>query len=169
MCHQSTIPPYACSLRPLSVGAHPNENFWFIINPDSGPGSGAQPDGSYQACIPELRTAGNNENVLILGYVHTSNGGRAISSVEAEVNTYAGWGSVYRPDGIFFDEATTDKSHISYYDAVAIYAYDRFNDVRSHHLLRGEIMCINICHSSRLSSTLEQDPSILDTIPSQYL
>jgi hypothetical protein len=84
-----------------------------IINPDSGPNYSG-PDSSYKTYIQTLVSAG----VVVIGYVHTSWGARNISTVTGEVqiykNLYAG------VTGIFFDEASTDASEISYYQQ----AYD---------------------------------------------
>ena len=49
--------------------------------------------------------------VRVLGYVHTSYGKRPIAEVQAEIDRYDKW---YKPDGIFFDEVTTDASGLAY-------------------------------------------------------
>ena len=77
-----------------------------IINPASGPGSA--PDPSYAAQVQASQQAG----VAVLGYVHTSYGGRAAATVQAEIDDYYSW---YHVDGIFFDEASTDCSLASSY------------------------------------------------------
>jgi len=47
-----------------SITEHPDLHFLFVINPNSGPGDGAQPDENYQQCIPKLLEAGSNVEVL---------------------------------------------------------------------------------------------------------
>ncbi|KAB5595670.1 Spherulin-4 [Ceratobasidium theobromae] len=102
--------------------SHPNLPFYFIVNPDSGPGSiNSQPDANYQACIPKLRPAAN-PNVKILGYVRTNYTTFPVSDVEAAVHTYAQWGSAYRPTGIFYDEVLATSDAQSRYAAYTSYA-----------------------------------------------
>lgn len=81
-----------------------------VMNPDSGPGSGpsSQQYNDYKAQVSTSQSKG----ILILGYVHTDYGKRAIADVKAEVNKYFKW---YGVDGIFFDEASTDASTVGPY------------------------------------------------------
>ncbi|KZS87625.1 hypothetical protein SISNIDRAFT_419326 [Sistotremastrum niveocremeum HHB9708] len=109
-----------------AVSSHPDLPFFIIVNPDSGPGSGKKPDSDYQSCIPELRTSANT-NVKILGYVSTQQGTRTSSKVTGDISKYAGWGSAYRPDGIFFDEGASN--FVSVYSTWATDAYDSFSFV----------------------------------------
>jgi len=88
--------------------------FNIIINPNSGPGSAATPDTSYQGCIPLLRQS----NVKILGYVPTTAGSRAPSAIVSDANTYFNWGSAYKPDGLFFDEVTSGSKNLPVYQNV---------------------------------------------------
>lgn len=68
-----------------------------LINPNSGPGTSR--DAAYAAEIARAHAKG----IKVLGYVHTSNGARALAAVKNEINQYYAWyGSL---DGIFFDEA----------------------------------------------------------------
>ena len=83
-----------------------------ILNPDSGPGTSADP--VYIAAIKKLRKNGGR----VIGYVHTSYGRRSLAIVEAEVRAYT---SFYPLDGIFIDEMATDAAHVAYYHA--LYAY----------------------------------------------
>src|SRR5258708_4599173 len=89
----------------ISVEAHPLLNFVVIVNPKSGPGDSQYPDNNYD---PAVRKLNSYPNVKTVGYVRTGYATRNISTVLAEVNTYAGWASK-SPDlamhGIFFDEA----------------------------------------------------------------
>lgn len=95
--------------------------WYIIINPASGPGaSGTQPDLNYQQCIPKL----HNNTVTILGYVATNYGSG--TNVATDIATYAGWDSAYRPNGIFFDEASTSSSDYSTYSSWASSAQSSF-------------------------------------------
>ncbi|KAH7341096.1 Spherulation-specific family 4 [Rhizoctonia solani] len=109
-----------------AVTTHLNLPFYFIINPNSGPGaSNSQPDANYQACIPKLRPAAN-PNTKILGYVPTWFADTTRSSeVQEDVRTYAQWGSAYRPTGIFFDQTPTNSSTQNLYLGYTSYAKSR--------------------------------------------
>ncbi|KAF8990054.1 Spherulation-specific family 4 [Cyathus striatus] len=103
-----------------SIISYPKVPFYVIINPNSGPGSGTQPDTNYQTCTAQVKSAaGSNGNVKLLGYVSTSYGSRAASAVTADVNTYSGWTASYRLNGIFFDEAATSSALVSTYSGYA--------------------------------------------------
>jgi len=79
-----------------------------IINPNSGPDPSG-PDSSYVTYMSQLASAG----VQMIGYVYTSYGERAISDVEADIDTYT---SLYTGiTGIFFDEGSPDASEIAFY------------------------------------------------------
>ena len=71
-----------------------------IINPDSGPGSGASDQ--WANGIDELRSAG----ITVIGYVPTGYGTDPLSTVESQVQDYSSW---YRLSGIFFDEMANDN------------------------------------------------------------
>ncbi|KAL0260114.1 hypothetical protein SLS55_005859 [Diplodia seriata] len=64
----------------------PNVKFNVIINTDSGPGTGALPDTSYQREILKLRTF---KNVRLVGYVAVNYTNKALATVKAEVAKYA--------------------------------------------------------------------------------
>lgn len=106
-CSTTMIPAYFYA-GPLwdEVITSPGGPTTMILNPASGPGT--TPDPTYQGTVQRARAAG----VRVLGYVHTSWGLRRSSTVRAEVDRYASW---YRVDGIFFDEAATGSSALSYY------------------------------------------------------
>lgn len=81
-----------------------------IINPNSGPGATEFPDVDYTAAVEKLSTYGN---ALMVGYVRTGYATRNISTVIAEVDTYASWSSnssALTMHGIFFDEAPYNYS-----------------------------------------------------------
>jgi len=84
-----------------------------IINPNNGPDS--SPNSDYVTYMQMLYDAG----VDLVGYVHTSNGNRSLSAVEADIGTYASQYPLL--SGIFFDETATTSDKISYY--ATIYEY----------------------------------------------
>jgi hypothetical protein len=103
-----------------SATSHPNLPFYFIVNPNSGPGGlYTQPDANYQACVPKLR---GNPNVKLIGYIATKYGNKDRATVEAEVDTYAQWKSAYKLDGIFFDEVLAQSSARTIYSGYTSYA-----------------------------------------------
>jgi len=120
--------PGCTSWAPLlnAISANPSVPFFIIVNPDSGPGAvGSQPDAtSYQGCIPQLKS---HSNVKTVGYVFTENGSRSQSDVDADISTYAGWDSTYRPDGIFFDQVEPTSGLLSTYTAFASTAKQSFD------------------------------------------
>ncbi len=79
-----------------------------IINPASGPGFARDP--GYADQVKNSQSAG----LTVLGYVHTGYSTRVASAVRADVDAYYLW---YGVDGIFFDEASTERSYASSYYA----------------------------------------------------
>jgi hypothetical protein len=80
------------------------------INPAGGPGTVADP--AYVRAVARARAAG----ITVLGYVHTSRGGRPASDVKAEIDRYHRW---YGVTSIFLDEAATSRDALSYYRTLA--------------------------------------------------
>ncbi|KAL4810195.1 Spherulation-specific family 4 [Aspergillus unguis] len=100
------------------ITAHPDVNFTVVVNPGSGPGPNALPDGNYTAEIPRLTA---HDNVMVLGYVATTYGQRNISLVRHDIETYAAWPTNSSDPrlavrGIFFDETPQqyDANILSY-------------------------------------------------------
>ncbi|KAJ7914267.1 Spherulation-specific family 4-domain-containing protein [Mycena leptocephala] len=90
------------------ITAHPNTVFYTIINPDQGPGvAGSQPRSGYQACVSSLRPI--NTNALV-------------GTVLADIDTYAGWETTYRPTGIFLDNVTATADDVDTYSAYVSHA-----------------------------------------------
>jgi hypothetical protein len=85
-----------------------------ILNPNSGPG--VKEDPNYAAAVAKVRAAGGK----VLGYVHTSYGTRSLSAVVTDINAYV---SLYKVDGFFIDEMTSDStiSHIQFYQSIYNY------------------------------------------------
>lgn len=83
-----------------------------VINPGSGPGPNALPDGNYTREVPKLAA---HDNVRLLGYVATTYATRDASLVRKDIETYAAWPEKSsNPDlavrGIFFDETPQQYS-----------------------------------------------------------
>ncbi|RAL10681.1 spherulation-specific family 4 protein [Aspergillus homomorphus CBS 101889] len=90
------------------ITERPDLNFTVIINPSSGPGNTTYPNEAYST---EVERLASYANVRRVGYVRTAYATRNISSVLADVSTYAGWANQSAQlamDGIFFDEAPYD-------------------------------------------------------------
>lgn len=85
-----------------------------ILNPNSGPG--VVEDLNYAAAVTKLRAAGGK----VLGYVSTSYGKRSLSAVVTDINAYV---ALYKVDGFFIDEMTSDSqtSHIQFYQSIYNY------------------------------------------------
>jgi hypothetical protein len=83
-----------------------------IINPASGPGTGA--DSNYVTLSSNLRAAGT----IVLGYVATIYTAKTAAAVQAEVDKFFTW---YNVSGIFFDEASTNCTTVSYYQQLVGY------------------------------------------------
>jgi Spherulation-specific family 4 len=78
-----------------------------VMNPNSGPGSAADPN--YVAAVKSAEAAG----ITVVGYVYTSYGSRSIAAVESDINNYYSWYPDL--DGIFLDEASTNCANEPYY------------------------------------------------------
>lgn len=83
-----------------------------MINPGNGPGS--KVDKSFLSTTKACQSKG----VSVLGYVHTSWGKRSLSECKAEIDKYY---SMYKVDGIFFDEGATKCGNASYYKTLNTY------------------------------------------------
>jgi len=81
-----------------------------IINPNSGPL--ATVDSTYASYMTKMKNAG----IEMVGYVYTSYGARALSSVQADINTYATKYPLVT--GIFLDEGANDASMLTFYTSV---------------------------------------------------
>jgi hypothetical protein len=84
------------------------------VNPSNGPGD--VPDPAYTNGTARLAAAG----VKVIGYVHTSWGGRRAAQLEAEMDR---WRRFYPAvSGVFFDEQATATGGEAYYRALTAYA-----------------------------------------------
>ncbi|KAF7373218.1 hypothetical protein MSAN_00530500 [Mycena sanguinolenta] len=107
----------ALTQKTFSIDAHPSTTFYTIINPNQGPGvNGSQPRAGYQACVQSLKPAAN-PNAIVLGYVDTR-----VGTVVADIDTYAGWKTAYRPNGIFLDNVTATADAVDTYSAYISHA-----------------------------------------------
>jgi len=86
--------------------------FWVIVNPASGPGKAV--DANYSKAIDRLLGSG----CLVLGYVPTNYGKRAIGDVQADLKQ---WRTLYpRVQGIFYDEMIYDDTDAAVSHQVAL-------------------------------------------------
>ncbi|KAJ7140929.1 Spherulation-specific family 4, partial [Mycena epipterygia] len=110
-----SYPETSATWEPLetAISTYPDVQFYVIVNPDSGPGP---TDTTYQAAVAALRPYAN---VLLVGYVYTSYGARALDVVLPDIETYAGWPTASALAGIFFDEtqAGLTSMYTAYTDA----------------------------------------------------
>ncbi|KAF9461384.1 Spherulation-specific family 4-domain-containing protein [Collybia nuda] len=101
-----------------SISGNPQTPFFSIVNPNDGPGDhGSQPNTAFQQCVQSLRP---RANAIVLGYI--SIGSKSSSNIQAEVDTYAGWDSPYRPTGILFDGVSSGSSLFNQYENYTTYA-----------------------------------------------
>ncbi|KAF8885164.1 Spherulation-specific family 4 [Infundibulicybe gibba] len=125
-------PETGCTAWTSLITSIQNNNilqFYIVVNPNSGPDGapGSTPNADYQACVPALRAVGSAaQNVKLLGYVLTGYGTRSSTDVNNDIDTYSGWPSAYRPDGIFFDEVSQDVNLLPTYQAYASRVHQDF-------------------------------------------
>jgi hypothetical protein len=94
-----------------------------VVNPASGPGTGAGPDANYTREIPRLNAYAN---VRTVGYVSTDYARRNLSSVLQDISTYSAWSgnltiSGLGMQGIFLDEtpAQYDGANAQFFETIA--------------------------------------------------
>lgn len=123
-CENIAIPAYFYPSQPTSQWNTAVDNAplpagrqqILIMNPNSGPGKKYDPN--YTTAINTVHNAGTG--FLVIAYVHTKYGNRALSRVKAEIDTYYSWYPAI--DGIFVDETASDAAHVnSYYQPLANY------------------------------------------------
>lgn len=97
-----------------------------IMNPASGPGTGVI--SNYTDVVGSLRQAGGT----VIGYVASGFGNRPLSSVLADIDSYASW---YDIDGIFIDEMSNSgaTATLDFYQAI----YDHTKSVDANWQLMG--------------------------------
>jgi len=97
------------------VSQHPKVKFQIIINPNSGPGDSDYPDANFITGVSKLNSFAN---VVLFGYVDTAYTDRALSDVNSDVETYAGWSSYPKANislsGIFFDDVIDSNTSAAY-------------------------------------------------------
>jgi hypothetical protein len=140
------VPLYTYPTDPMwttlsaSLTKYTQANFLIIINPDSGPGQHTLNNTDYVKGITKLK---NHSNAEIIGYVHTSYGNRSISDTQSDVSTYSSWPTGIRPSGIFFDEAATSQSNVSYYQNITAYVRSQFSSTATVLLNPGVVPTTN--------------------------
>jgi hypothetical protein len=118
LCQSVAIPAYfypsgGGGLWSTAAGDGPGIGI-MVANVDNGPGSTA--DSDYATAIANAAAAG----VQVFGYVYTSYGSVSRSTVEANIRL---WQSLYGVTNIFLDEASTNSSTISYYEALTSFVH----------------------------------------------
>jgi hypothetical protein len=93
-----------------------------VVNPASGPGTGAGPDGNYTREIPRLNAYAN---VRTVGYVSTDYTKRNLSLVLQDIGTYSAWSkNIISPGlgvhGIFLDETPSqyDSASAEFFETI---------------------------------------------------
>jgi hypothetical protein len=94
--------------------AHPAVSIIAVANVSSGPGAAKDP--AYATGIRMLASAG----VTVVGYTHTSYGGRTSALVKAEMEAWKTW--YPEVQGIFFDQQASQPGHESYYKDLSSHA-----------------------------------------------
>ncbi|KAG2164743.1 hypothetical protein VTO58DRAFT_103262 [Aureobasidium pullulans] len=111
-----------------AVTNNPNVTFDVIINPNSGPG-GSPPDSNYIAGVSKMNSY---SNVNMVGYVHTSYGDRALSDIEADIDTYQSWSTYSNANialkGIFVDETPASYNDYDYMNTI----YNKVKNTMTH-------------------------------------
>lgn len=85
---------------------------YVVMNPDSGPGTV-----SYPSFVTKVATA-RTQGAMVVGYVDTGYGARALATVKAEIDKYRTW---YGVNAFFFDQTPYDCAQIAYYQQVEDY------------------------------------------------
>lgn len=80
-----------------------------IANFNAGPPSAS--DGTFAQELTQAHQAG----LRVVGYVHTSYGGRSLSAIDSDIS---GWYN-YQVDGIFLDEVRADTANLPFYQQIA--------------------------------------------------
>jgi hypothetical protein len=111
-CRSALIPAYVSADAVAALARHSHPGRLLVINPDSGPGTAL--DTAYRNAVAVAKQAGTR----VLGYVPTGYGTRAAAVVEEEISRYKAW---YGVDGIFLDEASSDRAALAYYGSLSRY------------------------------------------------
>ncbi|KAK4508027.1 hypothetical protein PRZ48_001763 [Zasmidium cellare] len=123
---------------------HPNVTFQVVVNPNSGPGAGACPNGNDTNYINAIATLNSIPNIKTLGYIHTAtsstcgSSGKDIcvcsqpqSALQANISTYQNWPTAgctannakdIHVDGIFYDESPSNSTCLDYMRQITSYA-----------------------------------------------
>lgn len=105
----------------VAKGSAPGVPITVIVNPSSGPGT--SPDPNYVNYIQQLQ----NARITVLGYVYTSHGSVAASTVEFQMSEYKNW---YNIDGIDLDSMSTLATKAAYYRNITTWGHENgFNPI----------------------------------------
>jgi len=84
-----------------------------IINPDNGHFNKANSD--FEKGIKDLA----NANIEMVGYIYTKYGKRDFNELKADILSWKKYYQNLGIEGIFFDEASTDKNLLNYYSKIS--------------------------------------------------
>ena len=96
--------------------ATPSTPWLVVVNPSDGPGAMVKPGNDDVNYVSGLTQLNAQANVQPIGYVHTLYGSADMGALQANITTWAGWGSTDNGgssatavSGIFFDESSTEN------------------------------------------------------------
>lgn len=100
-------------------GNHTRVPFVAIVNPSNGPDADNCTNSSYQGGIHRLHDKG----IVVLGYVYTQWGNRALVGPNSVEDSIASWKKCY-PDinGIFLDEMNSSSAAADYYRTIYLFS-----------------------------------------------
>lgn len=96
--------------------AHPLVDITVIVNQSNGDFD--RQSSSYAKAIPMLREAG----IRVIGYVYTSYGRRDAERIRENISAWKKFYGEAGVEGIFFDEVSTKKENLQYYETLCRYA-----------------------------------------------
>ncbi|KAI1871661.1 hypothetical protein JX265_005647 [Neoarthrinium moseri] len=119
-----------------AAAAHPQLDFYIIINDNSGPPYSPNPPAAIKDFAPYLGSLNSHDNVKLIGYIATGYGKKTATEVEAAVDQYTEWATAegwaagvshdIHMDGIFFDEIDTAPSQLDHNTQISQYAKTKF-------------------------------------------
>jgi Spherulation-specific family 4/Bacterial Ig domain len=118
VCQQLVVPAYFYPGQYWTEAINSSPVPHAMIMDVSGVGAGSAPDPNYVTAVQQAQARG----IDVIGYVDTAYGTRSISAVETEVNNYKAW---YNVTDIFFDQAASSSSYLSYYQTISDYVRTR--------------------------------------------
>lgn len=112
-----------------------------VVNPASGPGLGAGPDGNYTREIPKLNSYAN---VRTVGYVSTDWTKRDVALAEKDIATYSAWAQNATVQDLGVQGIFLDETPAVYTDASAQYLQTLASAIRSANGFGSDPMVSNV-------------------------